>query len=225
MVFPIVEPEDGDRGTGGNQDPNGVIEFGPNAGDPNLIEEHLHDLSEAFLLFVWQRSEKGDVRLKGLFPRSGERLFHNHQPPEAAPPNQPVDKRTETQKKQRRRPEPARNRGGHSRRAGEREGMVTVSAIVLWGHQHGRLLSARMGKLFTIITGSILLLQFHFPQPQGIADDRDGTQAHRRASNDRAEQQAEERVPAATVFGSNAMPHLGQSPRWSCWTSGCIGHV
>jgi hypothetical protein len=36
--------------------------------------------------------------------------------------------------------------------------------------------------------------QLHFPQAQGIADDRNGTQAHRGACNDRAEQQAEERV-------------------------------
>ena len=30
-------------------------------------------------------------------------------------------------------------------------------------------------------------------------------------------------VPAVAVFGSSAMPHLGQSPGWSCCTSGCIG--
>ena len=28
-----------------------------------------------------------------------------------------------------------------------------------------------------------------------------------------------------TVFGSNAIPHLGQVPGWSCSISGCIGQV
>ena len=27
------------------------------------------------------------------------------------------------------------------------------------------------------------------------------------------------------ISGSSAMPHLGQSPGWSCRTSGCIGQV
>jgi hypothetical protein len=52
MVFPIVEPEDGDHRTGGHQDPKGVVELGPNAGDPDLIEENLDELSKAFLLMV-----------------------------------------------------------------------------------------------------------------------------------------------------------------------------
>jgi hypothetical protein len=131
MVFPIVEPEDGDHRTGGNQNPNGVIEFGPNASDPDLIQEHFYELSESFFLMVWQRSEKGDVRLKYLFPRGGKPLFHNPQPPETSPPNQPVDEWTEAQRKQHRRPKPARDRGGHCRRTSNRKGMVAVSAIVL----------------------------------------------------------------------------------------------
>ena len=32
-------------------------------------------------------------------------------------------------------------------------------------------------------------------------------------------------VPAVTVFRSSVMPHLGHSPGWFCWTSGCIGQV
>jgi hypothetical protein len=68
MVFPIVEPEDGDHRTGGNQNPNGVIQLGPNASDPDLIQENFYELSKLFFLAVWQRSEKGDVRLKYLFP-------------------------------------------------------------------------------------------------------------------------------------------------------------
>ena len=27
------------------------------------------------------------------------------------------------------------------------------------------------------------------------------------------------------VNGSSGMPQIGQSPGWSCWTSGCIGQV
>ena len=144
MVFPIVEPEDGDHRAGGNQNPNGVIDLGPDASDPDLIKENLDELPESFFLMVWQRSKKGDVRLKNLFPRSGERLFHDPQPPEASPPDQPVDERTETQREKHRREKPARNRGRHRHHAGKREGMVAVSTVVLGGHQHGRVLLARM---------------------------------------------------------------------------------
>jgi hypothetical protein len=131
MVFPIVEPEDGNHRTGGNQNPNGVVKFGPDASDPDLIEENVDELSKALFLLIWQRSEKGDVRLKYLFPRSGEPPFHNPQPPEASPPNQPVDERTEAQREKHGRPKPACNRSGHCRRTSKREGMVAVSAIVL----------------------------------------------------------------------------------------------
>ena len=33
------------------------------------------------------------------------------------------------------------------------------------------------------------------------------------------------RRPATPVFGSSAMPQIGQLPGWSCWISGCIGQV
>jgi hypothetical protein len=131
MVFPIVEPEDGDHRTGGNQYPNGVVDLGPDASDPDLIEENVDELSKSFFLVVWQRSEKGDMGLKYVFPRGGEPLFHNPQPPEASPPPQPVDEWTEAQRENRRRPKPAHSRGGHCRRTSKREGMIAVSAIVL----------------------------------------------------------------------------------------------
>ena len=68
MVFPILEPEDGDHRTGGNQNPNGVIDLGPDARDPDLIEENLDELSESFFLMVWQRSKKRDMRLQESVP-------------------------------------------------------------------------------------------------------------------------------------------------------------
>jgi hypothetical protein len=37
MVFPIVESEDWDRRTGSHQNPNGVIDLGLDARDPDLI--------------------------------------------------------------------------------------------------------------------------------------------------------------------------------------------
>jgi hypothetical protein len=40
----------------------------------------------------------------------------------------------------------------------------------------------------------VLFIVIPFRSRKGVADDRDGTQAHRGAGNDRAEQQAEERV-------------------------------
>ena len=94
MVFPIVEPEDGNYRTGSNQNPNSIINLDPNASDPDLIQENTDYLSKSLLLLARQCSEKGDVRLKYLFPGSGELLFHNPQPPQAPPPNHPVDERT-----------------------------------------------------------------------------------------------------------------------------------
>ena len=96
MIFPIVESEDRNRGTSGNENPNGVVDLGLDAGDSDLSQENLDKLSKSFFLICQQRSEKGDVRLKHLFPQSGERLFHNPQPPYASPLKEPIDERRET---------------------------------------------------------------------------------------------------------------------------------
>jgi len=143
MVFPILEPENGNHRTGCNQNPNGVIDLGADASYPDFIEENRDELSESFFLMVWQRSKKRNVRLENLFPRSGERLSHDPQPPEASPPDQPVDARTEAQRDKQWREKPAGNRRRHCHRANKPEGMVAVSAIVLGGHQHCRVLLAR----------------------------------------------------------------------------------
>jgi len=43
-----VEPENGDYRTGGNQGPNGVVNFGPDSGDPDLIQKNLDELTKSF---------------------------------------------------------------------------------------------------------------------------------------------------------------------------------
>jgi hypothetical protein len=107
MVIPIPETEDGNRGAGGNQNPNGVIDIGLDAGDPDLIQENFDQLSKSFFLIRWQRSEKGDMKQKHLFPQSGEPLFHNFQPPHASATDQPIEQWGKTDEEQNGMPEPA----------------------------------------------------------------------------------------------------------------------
>jgi hypothetical protein len=83
-----------------------------------------------------QRSKKGDVRLKHLFPRCRERLFHNPQSPYASPSNQPIDEWRESQSEKSRMVKPARNPGRHCRRASKGEGLIAVSPVPVEGHQH-----------------------------------------------------------------------------------------
>ena len=47
-------------------------------------------------------------------------------------------------------------------------------------------------KLRQVPSPRVAFSQFRGSQPQGAADNRDGTQAHRSTRNDRAEKQAEE---------------------------------
>jgi len=144
MVFPIVEPEDRNRRAGGNQNPNGVIDLGLDASDSDLSQENFDKLSKSFLLICRQRSEKGNVRLKHLFPQRGKRLFHNPRPPYASPSNQPIDERRETQREKNRMGKPPYNYGRYRRSTSKGEGMIAVSPVPLDGHEHCSWLLAGM---------------------------------------------------------------------------------
>jgi hypothetical protein len=62
MVFPILEPKDGDHSAGSDQEPNRVINIGSDASDPNLIEKNLDELPKSFFSRIVQGSKKRDVR-------------------------------------------------------------------------------------------------------------------------------------------------------------------
>jgi hypothetical protein len=145
MIFPIVESEDRNRRASGDQNPNGVVDLGLDASDSDLRQENFDKLSKAFFLICRQRSEKGDVRLKHLFPQRGERLFHNPQPPYASPSNQPIDERREDQREKNRMEKPPSNYGRYRRSTSKGEGMIAVSPVSLDGHEHCRWLRAGMG--------------------------------------------------------------------------------
>ena len=144
MIFPIVKSEDRNRSTSGDQNPNGVVDLGLDTSDSDLSQENFDKLSKAFFLVRRQRSEKGNVRLKHLFPRNGERLLHNPQPPYASPSHQPVNERRETQREKNRMGKPPYNYGRYRRSTSKGEGMIAVSPVPLDGHEHCSWLLAGM---------------------------------------------------------------------------------
>jgi hypothetical protein len=145
MIFPIVESEDRNSRTSGDQNPNGVVDLGLDASDSDLSQENFDKLSKAFFLICRQRSEKGEVRLKHLFPQSGERLLHKPQPLYASPSSQAIDERTEPQREKNRMEKPANNHGRYRRSTSKGEGMIAVSPVPLDGHEHCSWLLAGMG--------------------------------------------------------------------------------
>jgi hypothetical protein len=80
MIFPILETQDWNHRTGGDQDSNRLIDFGPDASDADLIEENFDELPESLFLMVWKSPKQKDVRLKYLLPRGRHCLVHDPQP-------------------------------------------------------------------------------------------------------------------------------------------------
>jgi hypothetical protein len=69
MVFPIQEPEDGDHSACSDQDPNRIIDIGPDTSDPDLIKEYLDELPKPFFSQVVQGSKKRHMRLENVLPQ------------------------------------------------------------------------------------------------------------------------------------------------------------